>query len=99
MKTQAKLAQDIILKPLVSEKSYGLIKHNKYTFAVHPKAKKIEIRKAVEEIFKVNVTAVNTLSVKGKPKKQGRTSGRRSNWKKAVVTLKEGDKIEILEGL
>ncbi len=91
-------SRDIILKPIVSEKSYDLIKQRKYTFAVHPDAGKIEIRNAVEGIFQVTTTGVNTISVKGKPKKQGRTKGRRSDWKKAIVTLKEGDKIEFFEG-
>ncbi|MBI4743421.1 MAG: 50S ribosomal protein L23 [Actinobacteria bacterium] len=90
--------RDVILKPIVSEKSYDLIKHRKYTFAVHPDAEKIEIRRAVEEIFQVTTTGVNTISMKGKPKRQGRTKGKRSDWKKAIVTLREGDKIEFFEG-
>jgi len=89
--------RDIIIKPIVSEKSYKLIEGNKYTFQVHPDAKKIEIRKAVEEIFNVSVTKVNTITVKGKPKRQGWFRGRRPNWKKAIVTLREGDKIEFFQ--
>ncbi|MDI6800072.1 MAG: 50S ribosomal protein L23 [Actinomycetota bacterium] len=91
-------ATSIIIKPIVSEKSYELIEQGKYTFEVHPDARKIEIKKAVEEMFKVNVTKVNTMSVKGKLKRQGRTSGRRKDIKKAIVTLKKGDKIEFFEG-
>lgn len=91
-------ATSIIIKPIVSEKSYELIEQGKYTFEVHPDARKIEIKKAVEEMFKVNVTKVNTISVKGKLKRQGRTAGRRKDIKKAIVTLKKGDKIEFFEG-
>ncbi|MDI6892640.1 MAG: 50S ribosomal protein L23 [Actinomycetota bacterium] len=89
--------RDVIVRPVVSEKSYGLIEQNKYTFEVHPKAKKTEIRQAVEEIFNVAVTDVNTISVKGKPKRRGYTAGRTKNWKKAIVTLKEGQRIEFFE--
>jgi len=93
-----KTARDIILKPIISEKSYDLIEQNKYTFEVHPSAKKIEIRKAVEEIFNVGVTKVNTIHMIGKMRRQRYTMGRSKNWKKAIVTLKEGDKIEFFEG-
>jgi large subunit ribosomal protein L23 len=89
-------ARDIILRPIISEKSVTLTADNKYTFEVETKANKIEIREAVESIFKVKVLKVNTLNVKGKPKRWGRRyHGHKSDWKKAVVTLKEGDKIEI----
>ncbi len=87
----------IIIKPIISEKSYDAIEKGKYGFEVHPDAKKSEIRCAVEEIFNVVVTKVNTMSVKGKIKRQGRTSGRTKNWKKAIVTLKEGNRIEFFE--
>lgn len=93
-----KLPQDIVICPLISEKSYDLINQNKYSFKVHPKANKVEIGKAIEAIFKVTVVDVNTLAVKGKFRRQGYTSGYRSNWKKAVVTLRKGDKIEFFEG-
>lgn len=91
-------ARDIILKPMVSEKSYDLVSEKKYTFKVDPRATKLAVRKAVEEIFKVHVTKVNTVRMRGKRKRQGYTSGRRPDWKKAVVTLREGEKIEIFEG-
>ncbi len=91
-------ARDIILRPIISEKSYDLIEQGKYCFEVHPKAKKIEIGKAIEEIFNVHVTKVNTSNVKGKKRRQGYTSGRRKDRKKAIVTLKEGDNIEFFEG-
>lgn len=89
-------ARDIILRPIITEKSVTLSAENKYTFAVDPKSNKCEIRSAVEQIFKVKVLSVNTLNVKGKPKRWGRRyKGHKSDWKKAIVTLKEGDKIEI----
>lgn len=91
-------ARDIIKKPVVSEKSYDLLADNKYTFYVNPAANKIEIKKAIEEIFKVTVLKVNTLNVKGKEKRMGRAVGRTNDRKKAIVTLKEGDKIEVFEG-
>jgi len=93
-----KSARDIIMRPIISEKSYDAIEQHKYTFEVNPKAKKIEIGKAVEEIFNVSVVKVNTMSVTGKSRRQGYTSGRSKDWKKAIVTLKEGDRIEFFEG-
>ncbi len=91
---------DIIKRPLVTEKSNNLIgTDNKVTFKVAIKANKNEIQKAVETIFNVTVLRVNTLRMKGKEKRLGRNVGRRSDWKKAIVTLKEGDRIEIFEGV
>ena len=91
-------ARDIVLAPVISEKSYDAIEKNKYTFRVHDDATKPEIAGAVEEIFSVSVTKVNTMRIKPKPKKQGWTAGKTSGWKKAIVTLKEGDDIEFFEG-
>lgn len=91
-------ARQIIDSPLISEKSYDLASERKYTFRVDKRATKPQIRQAVEEVFKVGVTAVNTMNVQGKVKRQGATSGRRADWKKAIVTLKEGDKIDMFEG-
>lgn len=91
-------ARDIIIRPVVSEKSYDLIDQHRYTFQVDVGATKPQIRRAVHEIFDVSVTAVNTMKVHGKPKRQGQTRGHRADWKKAIVTLKEGDKIEFFEG-
>ena len=92
----SRTARDIILRPIVSEKTVNLSALNMYTFEVDTKANKIEIRQAIEEIFKVAVIKVNTVNVKGKPKRWGRRYlGHKSDWKKAVVTLKAGDKIEI----
>ncbi len=93
-----KTAREIIKKPIISEKSYDLTNQNKYTFEVDKSATKPQIRRAVEEIFKVGVTSVNTMNREGKMKKQGWSSGRRPSWKKAIVTLREGDKIEVFEG-
>ena len=95
----AKLAYDIILKPIITEKSMEMLTQGKYTFKVAKDANKIEIAKAVEELFNVKVAKVNTISVKGKQKRMGRSVGYRPDWKKAIVTL-EGDKtIEFFEGL
>jgi len=94
-----KNARDIIIKPVVSERSVASMEHNKYTFRVDLKANKIEIKNAIEEIFKVKVVEVKTMVVKGKVKRMGRYEGKRPDWKKAIVTLKDGDKIEIIEGL
>jgi len=88
-------ARDIIKKPLVTEKSVDNATMNKYTFAVDGSVNKIQIRKAIEEIFKVRVRRVNTMNYNGKRRNFGRTSGQTNDWKKAVVTLKEGDKIEL----
>lgn len=93
-------AREIIKKPLISEKSTRMMEEMKYAFQVDPKANKVEIKKAVEEIFKVKVKDVNTIRVSGKVKRTGAYTGRRPNWKKAIVTLEEGSKpIEIFEGL
>ena len=88
-------ARDILIKPIVTEKSTALMEERKYTFCVPLSATKIQIRQAVEQIFKVKVQAVNTMRYEGKMKRLGRTQGRRSDWKKAVVTLKPGETIEL----
>jgi large subunit ribosomal protein L23 len=90
----------VIIAPVVSEKSYGLLEHNVYTFIVHPDASKPEIHDAVESIFNVRVRNVNTLNRKGKRKRNRRTFtfGSRPDTKRAIVTLAEGDRIELFEG-
>ena len=88
----------VLIAPVVSEKSYSLINVRKYTFRVHPDAHKTQIRQAVEELFEVEVASVNVATVKSKPKRRGQTAGRRPGWKKAIVELKEGHEIEIFEG-
>lgn len=90
-------ARDILIKPIVTEKSTALMEERKYTFCVPLSATKIQIRQAVEQIFKVKVQAVNTMRYEGKMKRLGQTQGRRSDWKKAVVTLKPGETIELFE--
>ena len=91
--------RDVILKPVVSEKSYGLLDDGVYTFVVDPKATKIEISQAVETIFNVQVAKVNTLNRKGKRKlnRKTRTVGKRPDLKRAVVTLAEGQTIDLFE--
>jgi large subunit ribosomal protein L23 len=91
-------ARTVIIRPIVSEKSYALLNSNKYTFRVHDRAHKTQIRQAVEEIFGVRVIEVRTMSVKSKPKRRGYTSGRSRSWKKAVVQLHPDDRIELFEG-
>jgi large subunit ribosomal protein L23 len=91
-------ARQVIIRPIISEKSYALIAQNKYTFRVHPDAHKTQIRSAVEEIFSVQVTDVKTMKLKPKPKRRAYTTGRTRGWKKAVVQLAPGDRIELFEG-
>ena len=91
--------RDVIIRPVVSEKSYGLLDDGAYTFVVAPDANKVEIRQAVEAIFSVKVTKVNTLNRKGKTKlnRRTRTSGKRPDLKRAIVTLAEGETIDLFE--
>ena len=94
------IAHDIIIRPIITEKSMMGIAEKKYTFDVAKTATKIDIANAVEEAFKVKVAKVNTVSVRGKLKRQGRTQGYTKSWKKAVVTLTEDSKsIEFFEGM
>ena len=88
----------VLLAPVVSEKSYQLIEESKYSFKVHPDAHKTQIRQAVEELFGVHVQAVNILKVQPKPKRRGLIRGTRPGWKKAIVQVREGESIEIFEG-
>jgi large subunit ribosomal protein L23 len=96
-------AHEVILRPVISEKSMDEAGRGKYTFAVHGSANKIMIKSAVEELFKVNVTGVNVLTTKAKEKRRGTRRGRISGfttpWRKAVVTLASGQKIEFFEGV
>jgi len=89
---------EVLLAPVVSEKSYSLIEDRKYSFRVHPDAHKTQVRQAVEELFDVKVQAVNIIQVRSKPKRRGLVRGRRPGWKKAIVQLREGESIEIFEG-
>jgi large subunit ribosomal protein L23 len=89
--------RDIILRPVISEKSYDMIEHNRYTFEVAKTASKPQIADAVREIFGVTVTSVNTMNVKGKPRRVRVAKGKTRDWKKAIVSLKEGDSIEFFQ--
>ena len=89
---------EVLLAPVVSEKSYSLIEDRKYSFRVHPDAHRTQIRQAVEQQFDVKVLSVNVVKVPAKPKMRNYRKGSRPGWKKAIVQLKEGDTIEIFEG-
>ena len=91
--------RDIIIRPIVSEKSYDLIGLNRYTFEVAKSANKTQIGQAVSEIFGVTVTNVNTINVTGKPRRVRVAKGKTRDWKKAVVTLKDGDTIDIFPSI
>ena len=90
--------RNVIIRPVISEKSYALLAANKYTFRVHDDAHKTQIRQAVEEIFGVRVLDVRTARVNSKPKRRGWTTGKTRSWKKAVVQLHHDDHIELFEG-
>jgi large subunit ribosomal protein L23 len=90
--------RDILLRPVVSEKSYGLLDEGKYTFVVAPEANKTQIKQAVEEVFRVKVTDVNTLNRPGKRRRTRFGWGKRPDTKRAIVTLAEGDRIDIFGG-
>lgn len=92
-------ASQVIIRPVVSEKSFVLAEIGKYTFRVHPDAHKTQIRQAVEELFDVRVRDVRTVAVRSKPKRRGYTAGRTRTWKKAIVQVGEGDTIPIFQGL
>ena len=89
----------VIIRPIISEKSSVLAEAGKYTFRVHDRAHKTQIRQAIEQLFEVKVLKVRTCSVKSKPKRRGQTAGRTRAWKKAIVQVREGDVIPIFSGL
>jgi large subunit ribosomal protein L23 len=91
-------AHDIIVRPIITEKSSKMMSQNKYTFEVRKDANKITIRRAVEEVFKVKVSEVHTINVHSKPKRMGRFLGRTRSWKKAIVTLLPGQRIPFFDG-
>src|SRR3954447_21961795 len=91
-------ARNVLIRPVVSEKSYALMAEGKYTFRVNDRAHKTQIRHAIEEIFGVRVTAIRTQKVRSKPKRRGMHSGKTRSWKKAIVQLAPGDRIELFEG-
>jgi large subunit ribosomal protein L23 len=90
--------RDVLLAPIISEKSYGLLDENKYTFLVRPDANKTQIKIAVEQVFNVRVTSVNTINRQGKRKRTRRGFGERNDTKRAIVSLVEGDRIDIFGG-
>lgn len=92
------VSHDIIVRPIITEKTNKLMSMNKYTFEVLPDANKIDIRHAIEEVFKVKVADVHTINIHSKPKRLGRYLGRTRSWKKAIVTLRQGERIEFFEG-
>lgn len=92
-------AEDIILEPIITEKSMLMMGENQYTFSVATFANKPQIKAAVEKLFDVKVLKVNTMRVPGKSRRLGRSEGRTSEWKKAIVSIAEGDSIEFFEGM
>ena len=90
--------RQVLISPVVSEKSYRLIEERKYCFRVHEDAHKTQIRQAVEELFEVKVVAVNVSKVQPKPKRRGAVRGTKQGWKKAIVQVREGDEIQIFQG-
>ncbi|HIT74680.1 MAG TPA: 50S ribosomal protein L23 [Candidatus Avipropionibacterium avicola] len=93
-----KTHQDVLIAPVVSEKSYGLLDENKYTFLVDPKANKTEIKLAVESVFNVKVTNVNTINRAGKVRRTRYGTGKRPDTKRAIVTVADGERIDIFSG-
>lgn len=91
--------RDILIRPLITEKTTAMMQDNNYTFVVPLTANKVEIRQAVEQVFKVKVLDVNTIRVMGKTKRMGRTQGKRPDYKKAIVKLAPGERIEFFEGV
>ena len=92
-------ARDVLIRPVISEKATDLLQDGKYTFMVPIKANKVQVRQAVEQIFKVKVVSVNTVRMQGKTKRMGKYVGKRSDYKKAIVTWAPGNQIEIFEGM
>ena len=89
---------EVLLAPVLSEKSYSLIDQRKYAFKIHPDAHRLQVRQAVEELFDVHVERVNILKVQAKPKRRGLIKGMRPGWKKAIVQVRQGETIPIFEG-
>ncbi|MFL6035017.1 MAG: 50S ribosomal protein L23 [Gaiellaceae bacterium] len=89
---------EVLLAPVLSEKSYSLIDQRKYAFKIHPDAHRLQVRQAVEQLFDVHVERVNILKVQAKPKRRGLIKGTRPGWKKAIVQVRQGETIPIFEG-
>jgi large subunit ribosomal protein L23 len=95
-----KNARDVILRPIITERTTDMMGDNKYVFEVAPKSNKTEVKQAIESIFDVKVESVNTMNVKGKPKRMGRYVGKRKDWKKAIIKLSADSKpLEFFEGV
>jgi large subunit ribosomal protein L23 len=92
-------SHEVLVRPIITEKNTMLSEQGKYAFEVLPNVNKIEIKRAVEEVFKVKVAAVNVIRVPGKQRRTGRTFGMTRSWKKAVVTLQRGERIELFQGV
>lgn len=92
-------ANDVLIRPLITEKTTGMMQENKYTFIVPLTVNKVQVRQAVEQVFKVKVLSVNTIRVMGKVKRMGKNSGKRPDFKKAIVKLAPGERIEFFEGV
>ncbi|GAB4191284.1 MAG: 50S ribosomal protein L23 [Roseiflexaceae bacterium] len=90
-------SHQIIIRPLITEKNTTLMEINKYSFEIDRKATKVQVKHAIEEIFKVTVVDVHTMNMRGKQRRRGRIVGYTSDWKKAIVTLAQGDRIELFE--
>ncbi len=97
--TESKEAYRILIKPLITEKATHLVTQNKYSFAVAKSVNKNEVKKAIEGLYGVEPIDINIINVRGKFVRYGRTFGKKKNWKKAIITLKPGDKIDIYEGV
>ncbi|NOK61014.1 MAG: 50S ribosomal protein L23 [Chloroflexi bacterium AL-W] len=93
------LPHQVIIRPLITEKNTNLMMYNKYSFEVDRNATKPQIKHAIETIFKVNVTKVHTMNMRGKMRRRGKNVGYTSSWKKAIVTLIEGDRIDLFESM
>ena len=92
--------RDVIFRPIITERTTGMMSDNKYVFEVAPKSNKTEVKQAIEQIFDVKVESVNTMNVKGKPKRMGKYTGKRKDWKKAIVTLTADSKaLEFYQGM
>ena len=92
--------RDVILRPIITERTTEMMAENKYVFEVSPKSNKTEVKQAIEKVFDVKVESVNTINVKGKPKRMGRYIGKRKDWKKAIVKLSADSKpLEFYEGV
>ncbi|MDD2806926.1 MAG: 50S ribosomal protein L23 [Patescibacteria group bacterium] len=99
MKGTAKQGNKVLIKPLITEKATHLAVINKYVFAINPKMNKVEVKKAIRAVYKVDPIKINISNFSGKAVRYGKTSGKTKSWKKAIVTLKAGDKIEVYEGV